>query len=136
MGEYDKLKKAKEKQKSEAEEALAKMEDETGSRQMSKEEAKTELKSLQSQVKEDEGFIKQTKKSLADKKKEWKARKELRTAEIAAFSKAIEILNNDDARDLRKRSFESQGYMLLQEEGTTDASLHKIGLAASVLREA
>lgn len=134
--EYDKLKKAKEKQKSEAEEALAKMEDETGSRQMSKEEAKTELKSLQSQVKEDEGFIKQTKKSLADKKKEWKARKELRTAETAAFSKAIEILNNDDARDLRKRSFESQGYMLLQEEGTTVASLHKIGLAASVLREA
>merc|ERR1712151_515056 len=134
--EYDKLKKAKEKQKSEAEEALAKMEDETGSRQMSKEEAKTELKSLQTQVKEDEGFIKQTKKSLADKKKEWKARKELRTAETAAFSKAIEILNNDDARDLRKRSFESQGYMLLQEEGTTIASLHKIGLAASVLREA
>lgn len=82
------------------------------------------------------GSSSKQKKSLADKKKEWKARKELRTAETAAFSKAIEILNNDDARDLRKRSFESQGYMLLQEEGTTVASLHKIGLAASVLREA
>merc|ERR1712113_1307764 len=136
MGEYDKLKKAKEKQKSEAEEALAKMEDETGSRQLSKEEAKTELKSLQNQVKEDEGFIKQTKKSLAEKKKEWKVRKELRTAEIAAFSKAIEILNNDDARDLRKRSFESQGYMLLQEREGVVASSHRINSAASILKKA
>merc|ERR1719410_1189799 len=134
--DYDKLMKAKEKQQAEAEEALEKMEDETGSRQMSKEEAETELKSLQSQVKADEGFIKQTKASLADKKKEWKERKELRTAEIAAFSKAIEILNNDDARDLRKRSFESQGYMLLQEESSVVASLRKVDRAASVLREA
>jgi len=134
--DYDKLIKAKENQQAEAEEALEKMEEETGSRQMSKEEAETELKSLQSQVKEDEGFIKQTKASLADKKKEWKERKELRTAETAAFSKAIEILNNDDARDLRKRSFESQGYMLLQEERSVVASLRKVDRAASVLREA
>merc|ERR1719219_898967 len=69
-------------------------------------------------------------------KKKRKARKELRTGEIAAFSKAIEILNNDDARDLRKRSFESQGYMLLQEEGTVVASLRRIESAASVLKEA
>jgi len=134
--DYKKLMKAKEKQKAEAEEALTKMEDETGSRQMTKEEAETELKSLKSQVKEDEGFIKQTKESLADKKKEWKERKELRTAEIAAFSKAIEILNNDDARDLRKRSFESQGYMLLQEQGKVVASQRRIDSAASVLKEA
>jgi len=73
---------------------------------------------------------------LLTKKKEWKERKELRTAEIAAFSKAIEILNNDDARDLRKRSFESQGYMLLQETSTSVASLRKIDSAANVLREA
>jgi len=134
--DYEKLKKAKDKSKAEAQEALTKMEDETGSRQMSKEEAQTELKSLKSQVKQDDGFIKQTKASLAEKKKDWKARKELRTGEIAAFSKAIEILNNDEARDLRKRSFESQGYMLLQEEGTVVVSLHKIESAASVLREA
>jgi len=134
--DYEKLLKAKEKQEEETEEALDKMDDETGSKAMSKEEAKSELTSLKNQVKEDEGFIKQTKKSLAEKKKEWKVRKELRTAEIAAFSKAIEILNNDDARDLRKRSFESQGYMLLQEKDAVVASLHRINSAASILKEA
>merc|ERR1719411_1276819 len=128
--------KSKEKQLAETEEALEKMEKETGARQMSKEDAKTELKQLQAQVKADEGFIEQTEKALAEKKEEWKIRKALRTAEIAAFSKAIEILNNDDARDLRKRSFESQGYMLLQEGSTSVASLRKIDSAANVLREA
>jgi len=36
---------------------------------MSMDEAETELESLKSQVKEDEGFMKQTKISLADKTK-------------------------------------------------------------------
>jgi len=134
--EYEKLMKSKGKQLDEAEEALEKMEKETGARQMNKEEAKTELSELKSQVKADEGFIKQTEDVLAEKKKEWKIRKTLRTAEVAAFSKAIEILNNDDARDLRKRSFESQGYMFLQEGSTAVSSLKRINSAASVLREA
>merc|ERR1719361_2755578 len=134
--EYEKLMKSKEKQLDEAEEALEKMDKETGARQMNKEEAKTELSELKSQVKADEGFIKQTEDVLAEKKKEWKIRMSLRTAEVAAFSKAIEILNNDDARDLRKRSFESQGYMFLQEGSTAVSSLKRINSAASVLREA
>lgn len=134
--EYLKLMKSKVKQRDETEEALEKMEKETGARQMSKEEAKTELQELQSQVKADEGFIEQTEKALAEKKEEWKIRKALRTAEIAAFSKAIEILNNDDARDLRKRSFESQGYMLLQESSAAASSRKRINSAATVLREA
>jgi len=136
LAEYEKLMKSKENQKAETEEALEKMELETGARQMNKEEAKTELEELQSQVKADEGFIEQTEKSLAEKKEEWKIRKALRTAEIAAFSKAIEILNNDDARDLRKRSFESQGYMFLQMGSTAASSMRRITTAAAVLRAA
>jgi len=133
--EYAKLMKSKEKQLAETEDALEKMEKESGARQMSKEDAKTELQELQSQVKADEGFIEQTEKALAEKKEEWKIRKALRTAEIAAFSKAIEILNNDDARDLRKRSFESQGYMLLQESSSAVSSLKRLRSAEKVLRE-
>merc|ERR1712129_636380 len=49
--EYEKLMKSKGKQLDEAEEALEKMEKETGARQMNKEEAKTELSELKSQVK-------------------------------------------------------------------------------------
>merc|ERR1712129_608695 len=49
--EYEKLMKSKGKQLDEAEEALEKMEKETGARQINKEEAKTELSELKSQVK-------------------------------------------------------------------------------------
>jgi len=136
IAEHEKLMKSKEKQKTEAEEALEKMENETGARALNKEEAKSELKELQSQVEADEGFIKQTEEELAEKKEEWKIRKALRTAEVAAFSKAIAILNNDDARDLRKRSFKSQGYMLLQEGSTVSSSFKRITSAAAVLRQA
>jgi len=52
---------------------------------------------------------------LEAKKKEWKERQEMRSKEQEAISKAIAILYSDDARDLFKKSFESQGYMLLQE---------------------
>jgi len=134
--EYEKLMKSKETQLDETEEALKKMEKETGARQMNKEDAKTELQELQSQVKADEGFIEQTEKALAEKKEEWKIRKALRIAEMGAMSEAIAILNNDESRDLRKRSFESQGYMLLQESSTAASSLKRINSAAAVLRDA
>jgi chromosome segregation ATPase len=55
---------------------------------------------------------------LAKKKAQWKVRSELRAGEIAAISKAINILHNDDARDLFKKSFSSQlqkGFLQIQQ---------------------
>lgn len=136
QGQYDKLMESKGKQKDEAEEALSKMAQETGARAMNKEDAQEEVDSLKEQVASDDKFIKQTQDSLAEKKQEWKDRKKLRAAEVAAFSEAISILNSDDARDLRKRSFASQGYMFLQEGRTVLSSMQRITSAADVLREA
>jgi len=81
---------------------------------MSKDEAQAEVDALSQQVTDDTKYIKETETSLAEKKTEWVDRKNLRAGEIAAMSKAIAILSNDDARDLFKRSLKSQGYSMLQ----------------------
>merc|ERR1719359_2402650 len=88
---------------------------EGGARQMNEEEAQDEVDALKKQIEADKGFIEQTKKSLEEKKVEWKDRKALRAGELEAIAKAIEILHNDDARDLFKKSMASQGYLLFQE---------------------
>jgi len=106
--EYETLKAAKEEQLDAARTALTKMAGENGAKQMSREDAVDEVKALTKQVEDDTKFIQQTEKSLAEKKESWKVRSQLREGELAAISKAIEILHNDDARDLFKRSFASQ----------------------------
>jgi len=116
---FDKLMLSKNAEKSAAEESLAKLEAENGVRGMTKEESQAEVDALKEQVTNDSKFIEQTQKSLDEKKAEWKVRQELRTGEIAAISKAIAILSNDDAKDLFKKSFTSQGYTLLQEQTST-----------------
>merc|ERR1719409_1189512 len=101
-------------QKEAAEEALRKMVVENGARSMSKSEAQDEVDSLKQQVENDKKYIEQVVKSLEEKKEEWKERQRLRTGEIAAINKAISILHSDDARDLFKQSYKSQGYSFLQ----------------------
>lgn len=129
---FDKLMVSKNAEKSAAEESLAKLEAENGVRGMTKEESQAEVDALKEQVTNDSKFIEQTQKSLDEKKAEWKVRQELRTGEIAAISKAIAILSNDDAKDLFKKSFTSQGYTLLQEQTSTRSG--KISEAMSALK--
>jgi hypothetical protein len=106
--DYDKLMEGKQGQLDASQEALSKQESENGAKGMSRQDAADELSDLQKQVKDDTKFIAQTEKSLEEKKAAWKVRSELRAGEIAAISKAIYILHNDDARDLFKKSFASQ----------------------------
>merc|ERR1719502_1605837 len=111
QADYDKLKANKQGMLDAAREALTKMESENGAKGMSRQDAKDELDALTKQVADDKKFIADTEASLATKKKEWKERQALRAGEIAAINKAIYILHNDDARDLMKRSFASQGFL-------------------------
>lgn len=128
---YDELMKAKTEQKEAAQEALIKMEKENGARGMSKNEATEEVNALKEQVKNDKKYIEQVTKQVEEKKTEWKDRMALRSAELGAISKAISILHSDDARDLFKKSFKSQGYFFLQ-----TSSHQQRGIAASTLRQA
>merc|ERR1740117_1779806 len=108
LSDYDKLTESKQGQLDAAQGALNKMASEGGAKGMSRQESQDEVDALKKQVSNDEKFISQTEKALADKKAAWKVRSDLRTGEIAAISKAIFILHNDDARDLFKKSFGSQ----------------------------
>merc|ERR1719254_279188 len=121
--EYEELKKAKSEQLSATQEALSKMESENGAKGMSKQDAQDEVDALKDQVKDDTKFIAQTEKALADKKKSWKVRSDLRAGEIAAINKAIYILHNDDARDLFKKSFASQESLLQVSQTTNKAAM-------------
>jgi peptidoglycan hydrolase CwlO-like protein len=118
---------SKKDQKATAEEALAKMTKENGARGMSTEDAKAELDALTTQIENDTKYIAQVEKSLAEKKEEWKERSALRAGELEALSKAISILHSDDARDLMKKSFKSQGYSLVQSDSETSSQ----GIAAA-----
>jgi len=134
VASYDKLSKAKQGQLDTAQSALTKQESENGARGMSKQNAKDEVASLTKQVADDGKFIKDTTQALEDKKGEWKKRSTLRSAELAAISKAISILYNDDSRDLMKKSFASQGFLFLQTEQSSQATT--ANNAAAALRDA
>lgn len=112
---YEKLKKSKGDMLDSANKALTDMAVENGARGVSKQEAQDEVDALEAQVKADTKFIKEAGEAFAIKEKEWAARKNLRSKEVLAMSQAIAVLASDDAKDLMKDSFKSQGYFFLQE---------------------
>jgi len=112
---FTKLSGAKTQEKNAAEDALKKLTKENGARAQSLSESTDEKTALETQIADDEKYISQIQQTYAEKKTEWKARKALRAEELAAISKAISILHSDDARDLFKRSYASQGFLFLQE---------------------
>lgn len=134
--QFNKLMESKNLEKERTEASLTKLEVEAGARSMSKEEAQAELDALTDQAANDRKYIDQVQVALAEKKQEWKDRQELRAAELAAMSKAIHILTNDDARDVFKRSLESQGYSFLQENQQVSRIRSAVLAAASQIRKA
>jgi chromosome segregation ATPase len=134
---YEKLRGSKEEEKAATEQALEDMVKEGAARGLSRDEAKAEVEALEEQVANDEKFIADAEAAYATKLEEWKERKRLRTEEIAAISKAIAILRSDDARDLFKKSFESQGgsMALLQEGDSRCSPTHRQRRAAAMMRK-
>lgn len=80
----------KEKQRAEAEEALA--------------ESNQGYDDTESQMKADLEFFKETKATCISKNDEWKTRKQLRNEELHGIIKALEVLTSDDARELFAKS--------------------------------
>merc|ERR1711920_255317 len=93
------------KQKTAAQDALDKMEKESGAKGLSRGDAQAEIDMLTKQVANDKKYIGQLQDALDKKKSEWKVRQSLRSEEQEAISKAIAILHGDDARDLFKKIF-------------------------------
>mmetsp|Transcript_37574 Transcript_37574/g.86822 ORF Transcript_37574/g.86822 Transcript_37574/m.86822 type:complete len:714 (-) Transcript_37574:26-2167(-) len=123
QSDYESLSRAKANQKGRTSDSLNKMEVEGAARGEAKMSASEELASLQAQVEADGKFISETKSALATKKDEWQTRKVLRQEEVEAIAKAVSILHSDDARDLFKRSFKSQGFSFLTLRSASARSL-------------
>merc|ERR1712099_167770 len=100
--------------------ALSRLDAENGAKQLSLSEANEERNSLGQQINNDEGYIAQVRTALTNKKAEWQARQVLRQGELAAISKAIQILHSDASRDLFKKSFASQGFFLQESSQTSN----------------
>jgi len=120
---YGKLTGSKQTERDEAETALLELNDEMGARGMNLEDAETEKSELESQVENDTKYIGEVQASYDAKLAEFKERKRLRTEEVASISEAIGVLRSDDARDLFKKSFASQGYFFTQMEKKSDSKV-------------
>lgn len=96
----------------------AEMSKENGAKAMSKAEAQEKIDLLTEQIESDDKYLEQTQEAMDNKKEEWQYRKQLRQDELAAISQAIKILSSDQARDLMKKSYTSQGYDFLQSRST------------------
>ena len=106
---YDDLKKAKDDMLQSNSDALNKMEKETGARGKSVAESQEELDELKDNNTADRGFIKDTKTDCKARQDNHVKRTKQRSSELAAITKAIGILRDDDARDVMRRSFASHG---------------------------
>merc|ERR1719171_1940938 len=133
---YDTLMTSKNSQLSAAQDALSGGEGEAGARTLNAQESQDEVDALTTQVSNDEKFITQAEESYAVKVTEWKERKRLRTGEIAAVTKAMEVLTSDDARDMFSSSMKSQQALFLQEASSSDCSRKRAAKVATQLRAA
>merc|ERR1719473_1712342 len=135
---FDTLMTSKNSQLSAAQDALSGGEGEAGARTLNAQESQDEVDALTTQVSNDEKFIKQAEESYAVKVTEWKERKRLRSGEIAAVSKAMEVLTSDDARDMFSSSMKSQQALLLQEASSAPgcSPRKRAAKVASKLRDA
>merc|ERR1719171_1956908 len=84
-------------------------------------DAKAELENTEEALAKDAKFKAELKSSCATKQSEWDARSKTRAEEIAALSETIEMLNDDDALDLFKKTMPSPGGALVQFSANTQA---------------
>merc|ERR1719161_3180208 len=132
---FDTLSASKQSQLKSAQDGLAAKNEESGARNLNKQEAQDELDMLDTRVKNDEKFIKQSEDSFKTKSDEWKERCRLRGAEMASISEALSVLRSDDARDLAKKSMASQTAMFLQHSAEDKCSRKRNRKAIHLLRE-
>mmetsp|Transcript_111090 Transcript_111090/g.324947 ORF Transcript_111090/g.324947 Transcript_111090/m.324947 type:complete len:730 (-) Transcript_111090:47-2236(-) len=122
-------------EKSAAQTALSRLDTEKGAAGMSRAESTSEISQLSTQVSDDEGYMGEVERALESKRTEWDTRKSLRAGELEAVSKALAALHSDDARDMFKKSFKSQGYSLLEEDEVSRVRMSR-GRAAAAIRDA
>lgn len=101
---FKQLKSAKEEEIQAATDSIEKKQ-ESGARQGVKEvEARAAADAATKDLADAQEFLVNLKQACADKETEWEARQKQRADEIKAIGEAIEVLNDDDALDIFKKS--------------------------------
>eukprot|EP00397_Hematodinium_sp_SG-2012_P021299 GEMP01021995.1.p1 GENE.GEMP01021995.1~~GEMP01021995.1.p1 ORF type:complete len:685 (+),score=234.48 GEMP01021995.1:181-2235(+) len=106
--DYDKLREQKKKTLKNRKDAAASLKAESAARNKSRGESEAERDALKEQKANDEKTLIEVTETCQKKKDAWTERKRLQSEEVASIAQAISILRSDDARDLFKRSFDSQ----------------------------
>lgn len=112
--DYDALMESLTDMKQSQSKALNSGSSEKGAKAKAKGDAQDEIDALTAQTDANKKFIKETTSLFDDQKENYRARVTAMNQEIKELQKAIEILYNDDARDLAAKSFKSQGYLFVQ----------------------
>merc|ERR1719443_2446671 len=96
-----------------------------------------DLEDTQEEVAETSAFIGDLAKQCAEKKAAWAERQKMRAEEISAISEAIQVLNDDDALDLFKKTVPSMvqtGMQFLQKSSKSDVALRAKGVLVSLMQ--
>lgn len=72
---------------------------------------KQDLSASEASLIEDQKFLKDMEKNCADKEEEWNERQRVRAEELTAIHETIQILNDDDALDLFKKTLPSASFV-------------------------
>jgi len=105
----------------------------SGELSVSVSQAKASLVDTQEALAEDKKFRATLASSCSTKQQEWDSRSKSRSEEIAAISETIEILNDDSALDLFKKTMPSPGGALLQVSITSQAKGHALSLLSNLI---
>jgi len=95
--------------------------------------AKQDIKDVREEIGAAAALAKEVKEKCFGKAKTWEVRQKTRAAETEAVSKAIEVLSNDDAKDLLSKTMNPS--FLQVAEASKDESARRTG-AAAVLSQA
>lgn len=122
--EFENLQGEKEKELAQYDQALLDGSAESGAKAKKTAEIQEEIDSIEKKVADNKDWLQTAGEEYTKSREIFDARVANRTAEIAAIGKAIGILHSDDARDMFKDSFESQGQFFLQ-TGSWKTNFHK-----------
>jgi chromosome segregation ATPase len=104
-GDYENLKAAKESEIAAASDQIETKYQELATTDEKNAQAKTDLEDTEASLSADQKFLMNLRAQCQTMDAEWEARQKVRTEEMAAVAKAMEILSGDDAHDLFTKTF-------------------------------
>eukprot|EP00441_Pelagodinium_beii_P001363 CAMPEP_0197704276 /NCGR_PEP_ID=MMETSP1338-20131121/125855_1 /TAXON_ID=43686 ORGANISM="Pelagodinium beii, Strain RCC1491" /NCGR_SAMPLE_ID=MMETSP1338 /ASSEMBLY_ACC=CAM_ASM_000754 /LENGTH=682 /DNA_ID=CAMNT_0043288175 /DNA_START=52 /DNA_END=2096 /DNA_ORIENTATION=- len=127
---YEKVMKAMREQIDEMKILVAKKKEEKTKADEEKAHMKQDIKDVREEIGAAAALAKEVKEKCFGKAKEWEVRQKTRAAETEAVSKAIEVLSNDDAKDVFSKTMNPSFLQLA--DSSKDEAARRAGAAAAL----